>query len=197
MHAVRVAPVLAAVLGLLVASGATGCDALSGQGSAAPVASQLSSSSAAVVSKSAGHPATRPASSPAVKGKSSAGFQNLLATPAVQSALLAAYVAMKRIPASDVAGTRPDSVFYGYDKATDTYWAMAGYEPSSKASQDVQVNFQDGGDFGLFKRVGAGPWQASLGGMPGICVELRFFPKPVLAAWSLPITHPAGMCGTN
>ncbi|TVZ05642.1 hypothetical protein EAS64_14145 [Trebonia kvetii] len=187
MHAVRVAPVVAAVLGLLVIGAATGCDAISGHHSAAPVASQLSTS-AAVVSRPAGH------ASPAIKGKSSGGVQNLMATAAVRSALLQAYVAMKHIPASDVAGSKPDSVYYGYDKATKTYWAMASYETSSKASQAVQVNFQDGGDTGLFKRVGAGTWQASLGGMPGICVELRFFPKAVLAAWSLPTTHPASMC---
>jgi hypothetical protein len=193
MHAVRSAPVLAALLGLAVTVGATGCDVISGRNSAAPVASQLSTSAAIVA-----HPATAHASSPAVKASatptSSGGFQNLPATAAVESALLQAYVTMKSIPASDVAGSRPGSVYYGYDKATETYWAMAGYEPSSKASQAVQVNFQDGGDFGLFKRVGAGPWQASLGSVPGICVEQRFFPKAVLAAWSLPTTHPAGMC---
>lgn len=193
MHAVRVAPVLAAVLGFAVVLGATGCDAIPGRNSAALVASQLSTS-AAVVSKPAGHPATGAASSPAVKGKSSGQVQNLPATAALRSALLAAYVAMKGIPASEVAGTRPGSVYYGYVKATGTYWAMAGYEPSSKASGAVQVNFQDGGDLGLFKRVGAGQWQASLGGVPVICVELRFFPKAVLTAWALPATHPSGMC---
>ncbi len=52
MHAVRVAPVVAVVLGLLVMSGAAGCDAISGHRSAAPVASQLSTS-AAVVSRPA------------------------------------------------------------------------------------------------------------------------------------------------
>jgi hypothetical protein len=71
---------------------------------------------------------------------------------------------------------------------------MAGYEPSSKASQAVLVNFQDGGSFALFKKAGAGSWQGVLGGLPGICVEQRFFPKAVLAAWSLPTTHPASMC---
>jgi hypothetical protein len=187
MHAVRVAPVVAVVLGLLVMSGAAGCDAISGHHSAAPVASQLSTS-AAVVSRPAGH------ASPAVKGKSSGGVKNLTATAAVQSALLQAYVAMKHIPASDVADSQPGSVYYGYDKATKTYWAMARYDPSRKAPQAVEVSFQDGGSIGFFKRVGAGPWQASLGGVPVICEELRFFPKAALAAWSLPTTHPASMC---
>jgi hypothetical protein len=192
MHAVRVAPVVAAVLGLAVAIGATGCDVLAGRTSSAPVASQLSTA-AGIVSRPASHPATAPASSHAAKAKSSGGIQDLLATAAVQSALLEAYLAMKHIPAADVTGSQPGGVYYGYDKATKTYWAKASYEVSSKAPQDVQVNFQDGGDTGLFKKVGTGPWQASLGGDPGLCVDLHFFPKAVLAAWSLPTTHPAAM----
>ena len=194
MHAVRVAPVVAAVLGLLVPVGATGCDAISVPGSAAPVAGQLSTS-AAIISRPAGHPVTASPSSPAkASATSSGGVQNLQATAAVQSALLAAYVVMKNIPAADVAGTQPGTVYYGYDKATNTYWAIARYSPSRRASQAVDISFQDGGDMGFFKRAGAGAWQAWLGGVPVTCAELRFFPKAALAAWSLPTTHPSGMC---
>jgi hypothetical protein len=35
----------------------------------------------------------------------------------------------------------------------------------------------------------------SLGGEPAICGELKFFPQPVLAAWSLPTSAtPASIC---
>jgi len=37
----------------------------------------------------------------------------------------AAYVAFRQISVSDVSGTRPNSVYYAYDQATNTYWAMA------------------------------------------------------------------------
>jgi hypothetical protein len=116
----------------------------------------------------------------------------------VRSELTAAYVALRGIKTSDVAGasTTPGSVYYAYDPATHTYWAQAHFEPSATASQQVQVNFQDGGSFGLFKKVGTGPWQAVIGGEPGVCAELRFFPKAVLAVWLLPTAPPQqNMCG--
>ena len=33
----------------------------------------------------------------------------------------AAYVAFRQISVSDVSGTRPNSVYYAYDQATNTY----------------------------------------------------------------------------
>ncbi len=47
------------------------------------------------------------------------GLRNLVISSAVRSELTAAYVAYGRIPPSDVAGTRPGSVHYAYDPATD------------------------------------------------------------------------------
>jgi hypothetical protein len=118
MHAARVAPGMAVVLGLLVALGATGCDASSAPSSVAAPASQPASPAASV-------PASAPASPPAVTASatpvSSGGFQNLVVSAAVRSELLVAFAARTGIPLSDVAGSRPDSVYYGYAPATETY----------------------------------------------------------------------------
>ncbi len=103
-------------------------------------------------------------------------------------------MAFKQISASDVAGTQPGTVYYAYDPATDTYWAMANFDPSSTAPMDVVVDFQDGGSTGLFQKAGAGPWQVQLGSVPPICAELRFFPSAILAAWSMPTAAPTGVC---
>ena len=89
----------------------------------------------------------------------------------------------------------PGSVYYAYQPASGTYWALAKYEPVSSDSQAVQVGFQDGASDGFFKRTGNGPWQVSLGGEPEICAQPRFFPQPVLAAWSLSTSAtPRSMC---
>ena len=73
----------------------------------------------------------------------------------MRTELLTAYAAYKDIPASDVHGL-PGSVYYAYQPATGTYWAMAKYEPTSGDSLTVQVGFQDGGSDGFFKKTGTG-----------------------------------------
>jgi hypothetical protein len=105
-------------------------------------------------------------------------------------------VAYKRITLSDVKGSdpRPESVYYAYDPATGTYWAQAQFTPSSTASLDVQVSFQDGGDYGFFTRSGTGTWRIQTGAIPFNCSEVRFFPHTVLAAWSLPAGGPPADC---
>jgi len=114
------------------------------------------------------------------------GIRNLVISSAVRSELTAAYVAYRRISPSDVAGTRPGSVHYAYDPATDTYWALANFAPSGTASLRVKVGFQDGASWGFLTKVGSGPWKAHAGGEPVVCLEVRFFPRAVLTAWSLP-----------
>lgn len=198
MHAPRFAPGAAMTLGLLAAAGIAGCT-----GGSAPVAS--ASSPPASLAASAPITATSPASAPSgttsrpaatssATPAASVAVKNLIVTPAVRSELLAAYAAFRKIPASDVQGV-PGIVYYAYGPATGTYWALAKYEPVSSDSQTVQVGFQDGGSDGFFKRTGNGPWQVSLGGEPEACTQPRFFPQPVLAAWSLrPSETPPAEC---
>jgi hypothetical protein len=120
--------------------------------------------------------------------------QNLVITSAEKSELTAAYLAFRGgIPLSDVAGEGPmaGSVYYAYDPATDTYWALAVFEPSSTASLDVQVGFQDGDNIGMFQKDGATAWQATSAGEPAYCAEAKYFPAAVLTAWS--ISAPTGL----
>jgi hypothetical protein len=89
-------------------------------------------------------------------------------------------------------GPTPGSVYYAYDPSTDTYWALADFAPSSAASMNVQVGFQDGGGTGMFRKAGAaGAWQAERGAFPSFCGEVTYFPAAVLTAWS--ISKPAGL----
>lgn len=177
MRSVRVVPGMTAVLVSLVAVAVAGCSPFSSSSSAAAPASQSASPAA---STAAAAPAV--SSSPT---SSSGGVQNLDATAAVKSDLLAAFVAAKDIPVSDVAGSVPDSIYYAYDPATQTYWAKAAYEPKSTDPLSVTVDFQDGADTGLYKKSGTGPWQVTIGA-EGPCTDSQFFPQVVLVAWAIP-----------
>ncbi len=86
----------------------------------------------------------------------------------------------------------PGSVYYAYDPATDTYWALATFEPTTALSD--QTAYMDGTSVGMFKAVGTGPWQATIPINPDVCQEIKFFPAAVLAAWSLPTVPPADVC---
>jgi hypothetical protein len=133
------------------------------------------------------------APTPSASSTESAGIENLLVSSALRSQLTAVYVAFRQISVSDVSGTRPNSVYYAYDQATNAYWAMADFMPAQTAPQNVQVNFQDGGSTGLFTKIGSGPWRVRQGGIPAVCVESQFFPKSVLAAWAISTNRPAGL----
>jgi hypothetical protein len=114
------------------------------------------------------------------------GIRNLAISSALRTELTAAYAAYKRISPADIAGTEPGSVHYAYDPATNTYWALANFAPSATAPPRVTVSFQDGTSWGFFTKVGSGPWLAQEGGEPVVCLEVGFFPRAVLTAWSLP-----------
>jgi hypothetical protein len=178
--------------GLLAAIAVTGCTAGSTTSPGVAGGGQPTSQPAttAVGTAPAGQSA---APTPSASPTESAGIENLLVSSDLRSQLTAAYVALRQIPGSDVSGTRPDSVYYAYDQSTNTYWAMADFMPAKTAPQNVLVNFQDGGSSGLFTKAGSGPWQVREGGIPAVCVESEFFPKPVLAAWSISTNRPPGL----
>ena len=111
----------------------------------------------------------------------------------MRSQLTAAYVALRQISVSDVSGTQPNSVYYAYDQATNTYWAIANFVPAQTAPLNVSVDFQDGGSIGLFTKIGSGPWKVQEGGEPAVCTESLFFPKSVLAAWAISTNPPTGI----
>jgi hypothetical protein len=174
--------------GLLAAIALTGCTA--GSTSSPGAAGDGQPASTAVGTAPAGQSA---APTPSALPTESAGIENLLVSSDVRSQLTAAYVALRQIPVSDVSGTRPNSVYYAYDQATNTYWAMADFVPAKADPQNVLVNFQDGGSSGLFTKVGSGPWHVQEGSIPALCGESQFFPKSVLAAWSISTNRPPGL----
>jgi len=178
-------------LGLLATVSMAGCGGSRAPGSAGPSNSQTTAPAArSAPSQTASPPAGTPGATPARPG----GTRNLVISSAERSELTAAFVAYKKISPSDVrgAGALPGSVYYAYDPASDTHWALASFEPSSTASLTVKVNFQDGGNIGMFRKSGTRSWQAQTPGWPPVCSELRFFPRAVLMAWALPTSAPPG-----
>ena len=188
----------AMALGLLAAVGIAGCTGGSApvtSASGQPASFAASAPPASATAVSAPSPAApAPAATSSAAPGSPGEVKNLVVTPSVRSELLAAYAAFRTIPASDVQGV-PGSVYYAYQPATGTYWAKAHYEPASGDSQAVAVGFQDGGGDGFYKKTVNGSWLVSLGGEPGVCYALKFFPLQVLAAWSQPTSvTPASIC---
>jgi hypothetical protein len=169
-------------LGLLASLGISGCAATP---SASPGSSPVTRTvtPAASPARSAASPA--PAASTATSA-TPAAVQNLLVSTSVRSQLAAAYAAYEQIPGIDLAGTVADSIYYAYAPATSKYWAMATFVASATAPLSVTVNFQDGGNIGLFEKTGNDSWRVALGHIPSQCAEARFFPSAVLAAWALP-----------
>lgn len=174
-------------LGLLATVAVAGCMASSTPGPAAPGHGR----SASPAATTAVSPTAASGSAPAGPGR----VRNLAVNRDVRNELTAAYTEYRGISPSDVAGTRPGSVYYAYDPATRTYWAQADFAPSSTASVKVLVGFQDGASIGFFTRIGNGSWQVQPGGAPVFCTEVRFFPQAVLIAWSLPADTAGLGCG--
>jgi hypothetical protein len=172
---------------LLASIGVAGCTANSTASPPASGPTQTTSPAAVAPSSSGVTPSssgvtpsatTAPtASSTSAGSADSAAVRNLTVTGATRSTLTAAFAAFKGIPLSDIAGTRPNSVYYAFDPAADTYWALAEFAATTSAPLNVTVNFQDGGDIGLFTKVGAGTWQVRIDGIPAECNELKFFPR--------------------
>jgi hypothetical protein len=170
-------------LGLLAVIGVAGCTTNS---TPSPVVSGNGQTASPATATPAITPASSPTQASSAASTASSGIRNLVVSSAVRSELSATYVAYKGISPSDIAGTRPGSIYYAYDPATDRYWALATFEPSRTASLTVTVGFQDGGAIGLFTKIGTGTWHVVAGGIPTICGEVQFFPRAVLTAWSLP-----------
>ena len=180
MTVIRVAPTMLTGLGLLAAIAVTGCTSSS---SAGPGAATSAASSPASPPASASAAATTSAS------PSASGFQNLAVTTAVRGQLLTAFAAYKKIPVSDIKGSEPGSIYYGYDPSDGTYWARGDYEPAAGVPLAVQVAFQDGGSIGLFKeKAPSGSWSVLNAGEPAYCGEALFFPAAALSAWSITST---------
>jgi hypothetical protein len=179
MRAIPNRRAMLALLGLITTATVAACSAHTAgsvTGPAGPAAT-TPAATAQAISPSPPAPSTAPAA---------AGVQNLVVTPSVLSELQAAYVAYMQFPPSDIAGTAPNSVYYAYDPATGTYWAMATFVESATASFNTTVDMQDGGNTGMFSEPSGGAWQVVREGVPPGCGMLQFYPTAVITAWALP-----------
>jgi hypothetical protein len=135
---------------------------------------------------------TTVAPSPTASSTRSDGYVavSLSATPALRTALRGAYVAARPgVRLNEVEGPRHGTLYYAFDTATRTYWAIAWFDPSSHAREQTAVKFQFGMGGGVFKRRASGEWHAT--------VHLRAnlpcpdeVPAAVLRAWHIK----AGSC---
>jgi hypothetical protein len=110
-------------LGLLAAVAVAGCAASPAPGPAVPGHG-----------RSAGPAAGTAVSPGAASGSAPAGPRgvgDLAVSRQVRNELTAAYVDYRGISPADIAGTRPGTVCCAFDPATHTYWAQAGFAPSS------------------------------------------------------------------
>jgi hypothetical protein len=110
--------------------------------------------------------------------------QNLVANAAVKSSLTAVYVAHSGLPADQVAGTAPGSVYYAYVPSTGTYWAIANFLPSSTATTQTKVSMQDDGCCGVFTQPsGATSWTFVSGYLGLPCPGV--VPADIMTLWNL------------
>jgi hypothetical protein len=135
------------------------------------------------------HSISPPSAAPSATPSGSGGVQNLVISSAEKSELTAAYAAYAaytNLSVSDFrGGPNPGSVYYAYQPAADTYWALAAFTSPIGAPLVGTV---------MFRKTGvAGPWHLTLDIAPLICGEIRWFPRGVLSVWSLPTTPPPGV----
>jgi hypothetical protein len=77
-----------------------------------------------------------------------------------------------------------------YDAVDRRYWAIASFNLILPASYKANVSFQDGGNMGIFNKIGAGPWVMT--GSPGFPLCAKDVPSVVAHLWGLK-NYPA--CG--
>ena len=114
---------------------------------------------------------------------------NLAASAAVKSSLTTAYVGHNGLPAAEVAGTSPNSVYYAFVPSTNTYWAIAGFVPTANASMNTQVAMQDDGCCGVFTMTPGGSWTFVTGYLGAPCTGQ--IPAVLETLWHL---TPPGDC---
>jgi len=144
-------------------------------------------------------PGTAAPSSSQATTAPSAKATNMVADAAVRQGLLAAFTAFRSnaantpgfaaVPPSAVGGITPGTLYYVFDPASGTYWAVATFSATNAASQtSAYAGFQDGGNKAVFMRPSGGPWQVK---SVGAC--LSGLPVAVAAALAL-TASPSPMC---
>jgi hypothetical protein len=155
--------------------------------------SAVASATAGPVTTSSADGAAPPPS--AGSGPSPTGIQNLVLTDAIRAQLVTAAATLNGLTAADYVGLVKGESYYGFDPATNTYWAGGALDPSP-SSQQAQVSAQDDGSYFIFEEQAGGSWTAHAEGMAGIAgatcsVQI---PPALVALWRWPAgaCHPTG-----
>jgi hypothetical protein len=119
----------------------------------------------------------------------------MVLTDAVRAQLVAAAAKLNGLPASAYLGLVHGNSYYGFDPATNTYWAGASLVPSP-SSERAQVSVQDDGGYYIFTEPAGGSWTASAEGMAGFeGAKCRVHIPPALVSlwqWPAGACHPGG-----
>jgi Protein of unknown function (DUF4232) len=115
------------------------------------------------------------------------GAENLFISPSTVAELVRTFESYRHIPARDVVGAFPGSIYYGYVPSTRTYWARAEFQPANTAPLSVSVSMQDGAADFIFARPYGGTWTPILTVGEPFCTGLLGdrVPKSILAVWQL------------
>jgi hypothetical protein len=136
---------------------------------------------------------TTSAASPAAASPSPTAAENLVLSNPIRAQLVAAAASLNGLPASAYLGLVHGDSYYGFDPATNTYWAGGALVPSP-SSERAQVSVQDDGGYYVFKEPAGGSWTAFAEGMAGIGGNKCSLPIPsallALWHWSAGVCHP-------
>lgn len=77
----------------------------------------------------------------------------------------------------------PKAPLIAYDALDSRDWAIASFTLALPASYKAEVSFQDGGNMGIFNKVGAGKWVMT--GSPGFPLCAKDVPSVVAHLWGL------------
>lgn len=127
----------------------------------APSAPPVASTSAAPPDASTSAAPTAPAPS--------GSLRNLVLTQTVRDQLVRAYVIALHYQPEWITSTRPGSVYYAFDAASNTSLAWAAFQPALNAPEKVMVGMQDGGIMTAFHQRAGAPWE-----MYDICTTPAF-----------------------
>jgi hypothetical protein len=118
----------------------------------------------------------------------------ITATPATMAELKTTFVAYKLRYEEMVSTDRitwgqvlepsgPSQPLLAYDAGDQRDWAIAAFNLTIPASYKAEVSFQDGGNMGIFTKIGSGKWVMK--GSPGFPLCAKDVPSVVAHLWGL------------
>jgi hypothetical protein len=120
------------------------------------------------------------------------GHQAPVATTITEK-LRRAFAAFYHIAPRDVGAMVAGSLHVASVPAQKTFWATAEFPPSGYVTPHAVIDFQDGGDIGIFRSGNDTSWEMTgVGGEPFPCPAR--VPSGILAAWGL---APSPLCANH